>query len=66
MFPNLKAEMARQNITQSYLAKEIGVTEGTMSLKLNGKNALSLEEAKKIRNILNVKESLDYLFKKED
>lgn len=66
MFPNLKAEMARNKITQSELAEILGITVGTMSLKLNGKSDFDLEECIKIKTFLKTKMPLEYLFKKED
>lgn len=38
MYRNLEAEMARAGITQGQLAKELGITPTTLSLKLNGKS----------------------------
>lgn len=49
MYRNLEAEMARAGITQGQLAKELGITPTTLSLKLNGKSNLSLRECVKIK-----------------
>lgn len=62
MYSNLEAEMARFKITQAQLAKELGITATTLSLKLNGKSNLSLKECVKIKQILGTDESVDYLF----
>lgn len=62
MYNNLEAEMARFKITQAQLAKELGITATTLSLKLNGKSNLSLKECVKIKQILGTEASVDYLF----
>lgn len=63
MFPNLEAEMARSRTTKTKLAINMGITLGTLSLKLSGKSDLSLREAKKIKEILGVEIPLEELFK---
>lgn len=62
MYSNLEAEMARVKVTQAHLAKELGITATTLSLKLNGKSNLSLKECVKIKQILGTDASIDYLF----
>lgn len=62
MYPNLDAEMARRKITRSMLAEILHVTPTTLSLKLNGKSNLSLEECVKIKHALNIEEPIEYLF----
>lgn len=54
MYRNLEAELARRNITRTKLAQELGLTLGTLSLKLNGKSILILPEAIKIKKIIGV------------
>lgn len=54
--------MARYKITQAQIAKELGITATTLSLKLNGKSNLSLKECVKIKQILGTDVSVDYLF----
>lgn len=66
MYRNLEAEMARARITQFQLSKELDVTPTTMSLKLNGKSNLTLQECVKIKHFLGTDESIDYLFETED
>ncbi len=65
MFPNLDAEMARRKITRAALAERIDVTPGTLSLKLNGKSTLTLAECIKIRDAVDEKLKIDYLFSAE-
>ncbi len=62
MYCNLEAELARRHITKTELAKQLGITLGTLSLKLNGKAKLFLPEAKKIKLILNTSMSIEELF----
>lgn len=62
MYPNCKAELARQDITLDKLAKVLGVTMTTVSLKLNGKYPLTLREAKAIKTFLKVDMPLEELF----
>ncbi|MFR5243539.1 MAG: helix-turn-helix transcriptional regulator [Clostridium sp.] len=66
MYRNLEAEIARAGITQSRLAEELGITPTTLSLKLNGKSNLSLQECVKIKRFLGANETIDYLFATED
>ena len=66
MYPNLRAEMARKNVTLSWLADQIGMNVSTLSEKMNGKAKFTLDEAKKIKKALDVDLSIDELFEKED
>lgn len=66
MYPNLDAEMARQKITRQTLAKELHITPSTLSFKLNGKAVLTLAECIEIRNVIDPKLSIDYLFASND
>lgn len=62
LYKNLEAEMVRKGITRYKLANMLGINNGTMSLKLNGKSEISLKLACQIRDLLNNELSLDYLF----
>ena len=62
MVSKLNAEMARKGITSAYLAKELGLTPTTLSLKLNGKSEISLKQAVRIKAILGVDIPLETLF----
>jgi plasmid maintenance system antidote protein VapI len=52
MYRNLKAELVRHNISNIDIAKRLGITEGTASLKVNGKAKVSLDEAFSIQNLI--------------
>lgn len=45
MYKNLEAEMARSGFTRFRLAKELGITPTTLSLKLNGKSLFKMAVA---------------------
>jgi transcriptional regulator with XRE-family HTH domain len=62
MYPNCKAELARQGVTLEKLAEELDLTISTVSLKLNGKYPLTLREAKIIKTFLKVDIPLEVLF----
>lgn len=69
MYANLKAEMARKNITGKDLAKAMGRSVSTISLKLNGKTrrvGFTFDEASRIKEILGVDMSLDELFAQDE
>ena len=66
MYPNLDAEMARRKITRAKVAEIVGKTPSTLSLKLNGKAPLTLAECVEIKNAVNPKSSVDYLFATEE
>lgn len=62
MFSNLDAEMARKKITRAALADMIHKTPTTLSLKLNGKAPLTLNECIEIKNAVSPESTVDYLF----
>ena len=65
MFPNVRAEMARNNLTLGVVSEELGMRLGTLSAKLKGKYPITLEEAKKIKTIVKTDMPLEELFKTE-
>lgn len=65
MFPYLRGEMAKRMYTVSKMAKDLGISICTLSTKLNGKYSFTLDEAKKIKELLGTDMSLDELFKLE-
>lgn len=66
MFPNLRAEMARRNITGYELADKIGVTNSTFSQKFNGKSLFDLDEAISIKKALGTDMPLEQLFEPDE
>lgn len=59
IYPNIRAEMGRHNITIKDLAKSLGLSVNSVSFKLNGKREFTLSEIENIAYIFNC--SLDYL-----
>lgn len=67
MYPNLNAEMARNNIMQLDISKELNLGAPNLSEKMNGKKDFKLKECKKIKKAFFPNLSIDYLFEaKED
>lgn len=62
VYPNIKAEMARKNLTVEGLSLVSGIKFSTLSAKLNGKRDLTYPEAVKIKQALNVDIPLETLF----
>ena len=70
MYPNLKAEFARNNFTLANVVTElekkgIKMTVGTLSMKMNKKNkklTFSFDEAVALKQILNTDLPLEDLF----
>ena len=65
IYPNLRAEMAKQGISQAELADKLGKGKPTMSLKLNGKSPITLDEALSIKKALKTRLSLEALFTRD-
>lgn len=61
-FSNLRAEMARKEITIKAIAEEVKVTRDTMGSKLAGKRPLYLNEAFVIKRKFFPDKTLSYLF----
>ncbi len=67
IYPNLSAELARKQLTQSRLGEKMNLDDSTMSLKMTGKREITLGEAKKMKSILSVEitlRSADDVFKR--
>ncbi len=67
MYPEVRADMARKNITLAMIAEDprVDCTVSTVSLKLQGKAPLTLNEAKAIKAILKSTLPIEELFKTE-
>ncbi len=59
LYPNIKAEMGRNNLTIRELANNLGLSTNSVSFKLNGKREFTLSEIEAIANLFGC--SLDYL-----
>jgi transcriptional regulator with XRE-family HTH domain len=62
MYRNLKAEMARNEITLSDLAEVLGVRYATVSDKMNGKYRFYYDEVLMIKYHFFPKLDIEYLF----
>jgi hypothetical protein len=65
MFPNIRAEMARNKIILIDISVVLGKSIGTVSRMLNGEAPISLDEAKAIKTIIKSDLPLEELFKTE-
>lgn len=65
MYPNLRAEIARLNLTNAEVAKGIGRSESQFSLKMSGKTGWTLADAFAVKKFLKTKLPIDVLFKPE-
>ena len=65
MFPNLRAEMARNKLTSKAMSGMVGIAPESMQNKLLGKTEFKLGEMLTIRSIFPGC-SLDYLFTNEE
>lgn len=63
MYPNLRAEMARHNMTMTNISKEMGIAKSSLSERLNGKRQITVNEAIKIKSVIGTDLSLEELFK---
>lgn len=62
IFPNVRAEMSRKDMTMLNLSEVTGIPYSTLIPQLNGQRALPLKNAKKIKDAIDVNMSLDVLF----
>ena len=65
IYPNLRAEMARRNISIQCIAKAIETGRDTAGAKLSGKRRLFFEEAIAIMDTFFPDEDIRHLFEKE-
>lgn len=63
-YPNLKAEMARNGITQRELAKAIGKNPCYVSEKMLGKSEIALDVAISIKRAIGSNLTIEELFAK--
>lgn len=62
MFPNLKAEISRQNMTYDTICSRIGKKREWLEKRIQGKASLPVGEAVKIRNEFFPNMSFVYLY----
>lgn len=66
MYPNVRAEMARRNVTLTMLGDALHKSVATVSGKIKGNYPITIEEAKIMKTVIGVDMSLDELFATEE
>ena len=66
VYPNLKVEMVRKGLLGKDLASFLGVTQNTLTNKLNGRSEFTLPEAKKIHSEYFKDIASEYLFERRE
>lgn len=62
----IKARIRERNMTQKVIADEMGISQATLSLKINNERPLYLDEACQLAEILGIKkEFFAYFFAKK-
>lgn len=64
MYPNIKAELSRKNMTIIDLSAATGISYQKLTLKLRGESPLKFNEALQIKKALGVDIPLEILFEK--
>lgn len=62
MYPNLRAEMARHNVSMTDISRVARKTDRSIRDKISGKGDFTLTEIVAIRDTFFPDRSLDYLF----
>ena len=65
MYPNLKAEMSRRNLSIQRMAVLLKMPYNTLREKLRGERKLTFDEALRIKQALNLNIPLETLFSTE-
>lgn len=65
MYPNVRAEMARKNLTILALSEKTGIRYQTLTAKLKGDSELTLSDCRKIKSALETELPLEMLFDEE-
>ena len=66
MFPNIRAEMARNNLTARNMASNLNLDERTLGNKLKGKTEFTWGEVQRIHTRFFPNCSIEYLFEQEN
>lgn len=62
VFPNLRAEIGRCQLTIGQMAQGLGMNRNTLSRKLRGEAPITLDEAFAMTNLFFFGKSIEYLF----
>lgn len=66
VFPNLRAEIGRCQLTIEQMAQGLGLNRNTLSRKLRGEAPITLDEAFAMSNLFFFGKSIEYLFGERD
>lgn len=58
----IRAKIREKELTQEEVAKRIGISENSMSRKLNGKRDFSLREVAALCTLLDIRNAADVFF----
>lgn len=58
----LRAEWAKKGYSQAQVAEQIGISEKTLSLKVNGKGIFGTDEIQKLIDLLDIKDPMAIFF----
>lgn len=64
MFPNVRAEMARNNINMADMSKMTGIPVRSLYDKMSGRSKVTIDDAFSIKKALGVAMSIEELFSK--
>lgn len=62
MYPNVRAEMARQGLSVADIADALNISLSTMYGKLKGEYPITLIEAKAIKKVVKSEDPIEKLF----
>ena len=62
MYRILEAEIVRKGLNKKILAKDLGMSYGTLLAKLKGEYSFTLDEAIKFKKVVHVDMTIDDLF----
>lgn len=66
MYGNLKAEMARKDMTALTVSEKTGIRYQTLTGKIKGESPITIKEARLIRDAVNPDMTIDELFDDEE
>lgn len=64
VYPNLLAEIARKGLSIAEASRAIGISRNTLYFKMGGKSEFTLDEAVKIKDMLQIDLPLEVLFER--
>ena len=65
VYPVITKALKREGVTLAKLASKIGISRESLSRKLSGKRDFTLEEASKLKEIIEPKKTIEEVFQKK-